>query len=89
MPNKMQSFASGDNLGLRVSWYILSQTVDHTGLVLANITPLGFETYRFRQKRHKMTITPFNVIQGDRRWYRSKAYVRLHISEAYKLKPTS
>jgi len=28
-----------------------------------------------------MAITPFEVIQGHRIWYQSKAHIRIHISD--------
>ena len=35
-----------------------------------------------------MAITPFKVIQGHRFWYRSKAHIRLPISDKYLLSYT-
>ena len=54
---------------------------DIISLYSTTVTQLASKAIKFGEKRKKMVITPFKVIQGHRGRHQSKARMRLPISD--------
>jgi len=56
--------------------------MDIIGISSTTPTQLASKAIEFGEKKRKIKpITPFKVIQGHRRWYQSRARMRLPISD--------